>query len=56
MLIPQDKVALVNALLSPESESIVREALSSGLSKRKDDADQASLADDPWGDSLGEQE
>lgn len=53
MLIPRDKVALVNALLSPEPESIVREALSSGVSKIRDDADQGSLADDPWGDSLG---
>lgn len=56
MLIPQDKIALVNALLSSESESVVREALSSGARQIKGPADQESLADDPWGDSLGERE
>lgn len=56
MLIPQDKLALVNALLSSESESVVREALSSGSRQVKDPADQDSLPDDPWGDSLGELE
>lgn len=56
MLIPQDKIALVNALLSPETESLVRAALSSTATQLKNTADQASLADDPWGDSLGELE
>lgn len=54
MLIPQDKLALVNALLSSEFESVVREALLSGARRQKEAADQESIVDDPWGDSLGE--
>lgn len=52
MLIPRDKVALVNALLSSESESFVRDVLSAHAGQVMDAPRPKSLADDPWGDSL----
>lgn len=55
VFVPQEKIGLVRKLLSSESDEELRRTLSSAEGSADDKAAR-SLADDPWGDSLGELE
>ena len=55
LLVPHDKLALVNALLSSESESVLRGVLSI-INERNVGVREAPLSDNPWGDDLGDVE
>lgn len=55
VFVPQEKIGLVKQLLSSESDEALRQVLSAA-SGRAEIKEPESLADDPWGDSLGELE
>jgi transcriptional regulator with XRE-family HTH domain len=55
VFVPQEKIGLVKQLLSSENEEALRQVLSAATG-RAEIKEPGSLADDPWGDSLGELE
>jgi len=54
IFVPQEKIGLVKQLLSSEGEEVLR--VLSAAAGRAEIKEPGSLADDPWGDSLGELE